>query len=274
MHASTDQLQNALPESLNGWELKETVIYDRDNLYDYINGGAELYLSFGFQKLLNLRYQQEGQPDIIIDIFNMGDPDQAFGIFTHSREVIDSSFGQGSQYTAGLLLFWKGPYYISILASPETGFSRETVFKLAGVIDQELKETGNIPLLIDRLPQEDLIAESVRYFNHPLWVNTYYFLTEENVFNLTEDTRAVLAKYRDMGLLLLIEYSEGSRAEEALVNFQESLMPEKNQENIVKIEDDTWLGGTRLRQFLLIVFNCPTKQKAGDLLQAALEKFK
>ena len=32
MHASTDQLQKALPKSLNGWELQETVIYNRDNL--------------------------------------------------------------------------------------------------------------------------------------------------------------------------------------------------------------------------------------------------
>ena len=274
MHASIDQLQKALPKSLNGWELEETVIYGRDNLYDYINGGAELYLSFGFQSLLNLRYQQEGQPDIVVDVFDMDKPDRAFGIFTHSREVIDSSFGQGSQYTAGFLLFWKGPYYISILASPETETSRKTVFELADIIDQELKETGKMPVLVNRLPQDNLIAESIRYFNHPLWVNTYYFLTEENVFNLTEDTRAVLARYRDRGLLLILEYPDNSQAQDAFIHFQKSLMPEASRENLVKIEDETWLGGQPMHNCLLVVFNCQSQDKAADLLQAAREKFK
>ena len=116
--------------------------------------------------------------------------------------------------------------------------------------------------------------ESIRYFNHPLWVNTYYFLTDENVFNLTEDTRAVLARYRDRGLLLIVAYSDNSQSQEAFIHFQNTIMPEAGSENLVKIEDDTWLGGQPMHNYLLVVFNCPSQDKAADLLQAAMDKFK
>jgi len=120
MRSSIKDLLSGLPDRLNGWKLQEQTVYDDSTLYEYINGGAELYLSYGFEELLHLRYEQSDQPEIIVDIFHMGKSQQAFGVFSHSREVIDSTYGQGSQYTAGLLLFWKGPYYVSILASPET----------------------------------------------------------------------------------------------------------------------------------------------------------
>ena len=128
----------SLPEKTNGWTSLPDYhkVYDRETLYDYIDGGAELYLSYGFRRLTSRRYVREGEPDIVVDLFDMGDSHNAFGVFSHSREVVESRFGQGSQYTEGLLLFWKGRYYVSVLASPETEASRGAAFDLARRIER------------------------------------------------------------------------------------------------------------------------------------------
>ena len=114
-------LMKILPDRIEGWAIhEEDKVYGRDNLYDYIDGGAELYLSYAFQKVINRIYTAPDQPDILVDIFDMGSSRNAYGVFSHAREVEDSTFGQGSQHTSGLLLFWKDRYYISIMAIPET----------------------------------------------------------------------------------------------------------------------------------------------------------
>jgi hypothetical protein len=268
MRSSIKDLRSGLPDKLNGWKLQEQNVYDDSTLYEYINGGAELYLSYGFEELLNLRYEQSDQPEIIVDIFHMGRSQQAFGVFSHSRELIDSTFGQGSQYTAGLLLFWKGPYYVSILASPETPASKKMVNQLATLIDQHITETGELPELLDRLPPDQLLEESIRYFNHPLWVNTYYFLTEDNIFHINKESQAVLAKYDNQGILLLVQYPAVQAAQVAYSDFRQTMMPENPSGNYIQIEDGSWLAGSQSGRFVMVVFNSPSAEKVSQLLQA------
>ncbi len=49
-----------MPAEINGWKksLKDT-IYTPENLFEYINGGAELYISYNFKQLLTQKYVKE-----------------------------------------------------------------------------------------------------------------------------------------------------------------------------------------------------------------------
>ena len=250
------------------WVKTDEAFYNRETLYDYINGGAELYLSYGFQALINHTYQKDGQPDIVLDIFDMGSSHNAFGVFTHSREEIANDFGQGSQYTAGLLLFWKDRYYISILASPETPESRAAVYDIAGKIDSRIEKRGELPKLLKRLPAEHLVEASVRYFKHHIWQNSYFFITEENIFHIGEQTDAVLAKYQDLGILLLIEYSSEEDAKKALQSFNQSYLPENRGGEIIQIEDGSWTSARVSDRILKAVFNAPSKSAVQTLIEA------
>ena len=47
--------------SMNGWQIADgPTDYDSETLYEYLNGGAPLYLDFGFQRLVHVRYQFGG----------------------------------------------------------------------------------------------------------------------------------------------------------------------------------------------------------------------
>jgi hypothetical protein len=259
-----------LPGRVAGWAaVGEDKIYTTENLFEYIDGGAELYLSYGLSSVLARNYTREGEPDITVDLFDMGSSENAFGVFSHSRETIDSAFGQGSQYTKGLLLFWKDRFYVSILASPETKASKAAVFALARSIEAQIPNDGPLPGILEYLPQDSLIAESVRYFHHYIWLNSHYFVSDENILHISEHTDAVLAKYRGgdkRWYLVVVEYPSDMEARLARTDFAIHFLPEMELEPVAQIEDSTWAGCRGTGSILAVVFNAPARETAMGIL--------
>ncbi len=276
MGSAKPNLTKMLSDSINGWQVEAPdQSYNQENLFDYINGGAELYLSYGFQKLLSRTYSRSEQPNIIVDLFDMGSARDAFGVFSHSREEVDTTFGQGSQYTSGLLMFWKDRYFISILASPETPESKKAVFELAGFIENKIPVEGALPDILDRLPQKKLIRESIRFFHHHIWLNSHYFIADENILNIGDSTDVVLAKYRDGEeriILLVIEYPDAKAMQNALNSFRKYYLPEVSaKDKMVKMEDGSWTAFREEGNLLAIAFNASTDQKASSLIDAVFQ---
>lgn len=259
-----------LPEVIPGWiVLEKDQIYNRKNLYDYIDGGAELYLSYGFKKVINRTYTKTGQPDVVVDIFDMGTSQNAYGVFSQAMEEVNDAFGQGSQYAEGLMLFWKDRYYISILTFPETVESKRAVFDLAKKIETAIANEGPLPRILNLLPQQSLVKESIRYFRHYAWLNTYYFVADQNILNINENTDALLAKYGEKGnrcILLLVKYENEKNAKCAYNNFSKHYLSEISKHSVVQIEDGTWTACQLTKNLLIIVFNAPAKDIALHLI--------
>ncbi|MFC2088802.1 DUF6599 family protein, partial [Calditrichota bacterium] len=245
--------------------------YNQETLYEYIDGGAELYISYGFKEVLSRKYIKSGQPDILVEIFDMDSSVNAYGIFSHSREEIDTTFGQGSQYTSGLMLFWKDKFYISILASPENKYSKQAIFDLAKIIDATITSTGPIPDIVNLLPQKNLVLESIRYFRHYIWLNSHYYIADQNILNIDNQTNAVLAKYlkdKKQCILLLVNYPDQKKVTKAFENFKQNYLPELSINPVVQIEDGTWTGCKINRNLISIVFNAAEKNWAMELLDS------
>jgi len=261
-----------LPDTIEGWKVAaKDQIYDRDTLYGYIDGGAELYLSYDFRKVINRTYVKPGQPDMVVDLFDMGTSQNAFGVFSHSRETVDNTFGQGSQYAEGLLLFWKDRYYISIFTNPETVESKRAVFDLAREIEMAIAKEGPLPEILTFLPQQSLVRESIRYFRHYVWLNAHYFVADRNILHINESTDALLAKYGEVKkryLLLLVKYKSDKDAKRAYNDFVKYYLPELSKRRVVQIEDGTWTSCQLTGNLLIIVFNAPIKDKALHLIEA------
>lgn len=212
------------PAVVRGWELAPAAeTYTREDLHQYIDGASELYFSYGFRRLYTRHYEKEGQPEIVVDLFDMGDPGNAYGIFAHSQENPGLDIGQDAEYLDGLLRFWQGRYYASLLASPETPESRLAILELGRKLAGRLGPAAPRPAVLALLPPKGLIAPSVRYFRHPAWQNTYVFIAAENILGIGPDTQALLARY-DQGeqrpVVMAVVYPDRAAAASAFADFR------------------------------------------------------
>jgi hypothetical protein len=260
-----------LPENLHGWKILTDRTYNNETLYDYIDGGAELFLSFGFSKVFNRIYSKENQPDIMVDIFYMNTSYDAFGVFSFSSGKIENNFGQQSQEPNGAIIFWKNKFYISIISSIETEESKKALTEIAKLIDASITETGPFPEIIKFLPTELLDKESIRYFRHYVWLNSHIFLSDENILNINQNTQAVLALYNEKKsktVLLVIKYPDDKDAVEAEQKFIKEYNPKLKSSFVIKTKNSKWIGLELVNNILIGVFNGTTKASANKLLSS------
>lgn len=70
-----------------GWEKSGAMrSYERQNLYGYINGGAELFLEYGFCQLKSQHYQSD-QMEVVLDLYEMDSADGALAIYLTKKGV-------------------------------------------------------------------------------------------------------------------------------------------------------------------------------------------
>jgi hypothetical protein len=161
------------------------------------------------------------------------------------------------------------------MATPETKTSKAAIINLAQHIEDSIENEGKLPEILALLPQNDLIKESIRYFYHYIWLNSYYFISQENILHIEQGTEAVLAKYRENQhriLLLLVNYPDDRLAESAHNAFITRYLPDLSQKRIVQIEDGTWTGCVLVHHYFIAVFNGPNQKKGLRLLEEVQSK--
>ncbi len=265
-----------LSETISGWKVSEQDRYFNDStLYDYIDGGAELFISYGFTKVFNRNYSRTGQPNITVDIFYMNSSSDAFGVFMHSTGRIENEFGNQSQTTKGSVIFWKDNFYVSIMSNPETAESKAAMANIAGIIDKSIPEKGKFPSIINLLPEANLDKKSIRYFKHYVWLNTHSFISNDNILNINENVNCAQAKYivnKSNPLLMLLEYPTKYEAELARNNFIEKFNSELSENKIIKTEKHKWIGFDLYNNYIILVLNCNNKISAQRLMDSANKK--
>ncbi len=261
-----------LPENINGWETGGDRTFNEETLYNYIDGGAELFLSFGFTKVFNRIYTCENQAEIIVDIFFMNTSYDAFGVFSHSAGKIEHEFGQQSQTLEGAVIFWKDNIYVSIMSSPETPESKTTITELARIIEESIPYTGKFPSIIEHLPQKYLAGESIRYFRHYIWQNASCFISNENILNIDQNTQCISAQYNDSknkAVLLLIRYSSINDVSIAKDNFIKNYNAMLLNNSIIKAKNSKWVGIKSHNSFFIVVLNGTSENFVEYLINTA-----
>lgn len=251
--------------------------YDRQTTFRYMDGAAELYRSFGFKLLMVRRYLTGDHPPIIVELFDMGSPEDAFGVFTFETGGEEAGVGQGSDYGGGLLRFWKGKFFVNVYAEQESPSAKQDVLGVGKAIVRSIGKGGQKPKLIDYLPREGLSERSIRYFHLHQSLNYHYFVSHENILQLGSQTNAGLATYysaqaKDRTFLLLIHYPARKQAGEALQTFIKAYMPESSASKVIQTENGRWVAVQSHQAYVIVVFDAPEREKAERLIAAVVKK--
>jgi hypothetical protein len=255
-----------LPARVGAWKKPaQPEHHDRKTLYDYIDGGAELYLAFDFVGAQSFDYSAGEDDEIKVDIFDMGGARGAFGAFAHGRETIAAEVGQGSDYGGGLLTFWKDRWFVSVLGYPETPAKREAVYELGRAIAALIPRTGSLPAIVGALPKAGLLEASVRTFHHHLLQNDYITVSHDNPLHIGPDTEAVLARYRrgsERHVVMLVDYPNEAAAKRAQQSFVDQVLGGSASAKL----GERWAAAKRSGQRMIIVLDAASKPIASQRL--------
>ena len=153
--------------SMNGWQIADgPTDYDSETLYEYLNGGAPLYLDFGFQRLVHVRYQFGGSflSSVTLDIYDMGSELGAFGLYRSGRPIGAEVRDWGAEgYRSGTVAAaWKGSLSIHGEADEDRPELIEAMEVLVAKVANSVDGGTSIPQIIDLLPRDGLVPWSER----------------------------------------------------------------------------------------------------------------
>lgn len=293
-----------LPKSVGVWTRPDTPTrVEPGGIFDYMDGAGELYLGYRFQHLDVYEYTSPAQGEILVELYSMESPDDAYGLLSGDwgGEVADlkasgyiaaQSGVQRALYGAGLLRIWCGNLFVRIVASQETAESKNTVYALGQAIVAG-QPAPPPPALMRALPASvdsrfQLRTDRVVFLRSHLVLNSAYFLSSENLLDLGPKVEAVVASYvagangKKPARLLMLRYPDAGTAQSALAHFKKIYLAEKYKDknlpgsaldgapSVLKIEDG-WMGYAQSGRGLALVFECPDEQSAGNLIKSAVQ---
>jgi len=163
------KLDQILPD-LDEWtQIEESQTYYPESLFEYINGAAEIYLSYDFEELIVSQYkEQETESNVSLEIYDMGANKNAFGIYSAERypESIFLNIGLQGYIEEGAFNFLAGNYYIKLLCFDCKESSDKILKKFAKEILIRIGDKGRFPLPLTAFPSEGRIKNTEKYIKH------------------------------------------------------------------------------------------------------------
>jgi hypothetical protein len=151
--------------AIHGWKsIEEVMYYNPDNLWEYINGAADQFIDYGFQTMSMGEFSAESIA-VSIDIYDMGKPLHAFGVYATESRGITERFSIGAEAVIvppSQCLMFKGKYYVKIYAF-EGELSVTSGKDLLQEIASALPGTNAMPAELDLLPIKGRIEGSQGY---------------------------------------------------------------------------------------------------------------
>jgi hypothetical protein len=268
--SSVEKLYNKLPGQIGGWTAEtRDRIYDSTTIFGYINGGAEVYKAYNMRSCFSRRYIVANGPAIILDIFDMGSSQDAFGVFTHDTDGKEIDIGQDGRLRPGWLSFWKDRFFVSIYAQDDTDDAQKAIIDLAGQVAAGIPEPGAKPIILSRLPSGGLQPSSIRYLHHPVLLNYHYYLSDENILQISDQTDVALAAYRikdKHALLLLVAYADPDIAANSRANFLKHYLPDADPSGAALLENGKWAAIRKKDRLVAIVLEADSRGLAEQIL--------
>ena len=262
-----------LPETIGDWVRQDAPItYDRETIFDYINGAGEVYRSYAFSHVLVNRYETSGDKGVTVEVFDMGNAEDAFGVFSYAREQEEEGIGAGFERKGSVLCFWQDRFYVCVAAEQRDADPGAVLVEVARGIAENLPPPGRRPALMTALPFEGQIPFSDRFFHTHQSLNYHYYLARENVLNLTPETDVVLARYQSGSTyLLVIRYESEGDASAALSSFRDQMAPGPPSGETIATGNDTYVSFGHQDHFVVVVLDAVSEGAADELRLAALE---
>jgi len=220
-----------------------------DDLFELINGGAEIYHEYGFKEIISQEYESDNLKSINLEIYRMENPISAFGIYSFKTSSDGKKFDIGNDALLEdyYLNFWKGEYLITLVGFDTEKETIDGIMNLAKIIDQKITSVGHKPPLVEILNLESGAPLKVKYLKGNLALFNNYEFDSQNVFGLTE---GVIGNYKKFSIFVFKYENETSslkwfekginhlikNSRYKIINYEKNISLLDEKDNIIYIE--------------------------------------
>ncbi len=184
-------------DSIGLQRMADTRTFVGDSLYEYIDGGAELYHAYDFIQVATADYVVGGK-ELVVDIYEFATPDNAFGLYSTLRPdgAPDVGIGAASFDSPSNLIAVKGVYVLMVTSYEDSDETRQGISRAADFFGTSIPGTMDLPETFSFFPDAGVIeatdkvyAESFlgRSFLSGVYSRAYSFDTDTVVLFLTPD---------------------------------------------------------------------------------------
>lgn len=267
------------PGFADGWVIDgKAKQYTEENLYVYINGEAELYLPYGFQVLASALYVRKGdaKTGLVADIYRMGSPLDAFGIYANYRDPDAKAARVGADGFAdeSQLLFFKERYFVRLSASGTASLDRAVYLACGEDIAKKIPGSTAVPPEVGLLNVPGVVPRTEKYVAQS--VLGYSFFPR----GLTADARV---REETVRLFVVMEKSPEAAAR-ALESYTASLKEAGAKPEVTKgptgttlVANDPMYKGVMVQQkggYLVGVARLADARKGAPLVEAVVARIK
>lgn len=230
------RLQELLPDpaKLQAKPNGKTGFY-AENLYEYIDGAAEVFLLYDFVALIHQEYKAS-KTDVTVDIYDMGNPLNAFGVYSAESSPNYNFLPLGAEgYISDYALnFLQDRYYVKLSGFSSVGTADVVLKAFALQISMRIKTGKNLPDLFGLFPRENRIAHSEKFmlksalghdFLAPACQASYNFQGKESI-------------------LMLVEASNAEKAAEQTSQLKSYFQKSGTLEPLPQLGQEAWRGST------------------------------
>ena len=149
-----------------GWKQSgEIQVFSSKDLYEYIDGAADLYLSYDLEELKVGEYQNEKKATVTIEVYHHQTPEDAFGIYSQERLPSAAFLDVGAQGYGekDFLNLVTGPYYVKISSYKLEAEGQEILLSFARKVAATLGQRGQLPSILKSFPAEGKITNSEKF---------------------------------------------------------------------------------------------------------------
>jgi hypothetical protein len=204
-------------------------VFEGADLYGHINGGAEVFLELGFDRLDVVRYDSDGGA-VEVERYRMTDPTAALGVYLMKcgSEHPDPALAARNTASPLQLQMVRGSDYVIVSSlRPEEDLGQSLVAFARSIAEQIPEERGQDPFAI--LPTAGRVAVSERVVRGPFTLEPLYTLGEGDVLQLRGERTAVAAEYEgadgQRSTRIVAAYGDAAAAGRAFAHLVSNLDP-------------------------------------------------
>jgi hypothetical protein len=192
---------------VEGWApAGATQVFEDQDLFQLINGGAEIYHEFGFRRVLSQDYANAERRSITLEVFEMEDEAAAYGMYSFK------SSGRGQPLELGdeamiedyYLNLRRSSFVVTLTAMNAGEDTAQGLVQIARAVAAKIEGDGGVPAIVAVLAAGEPTPQKLHYLRGGLALANVAPFTAGVRFGMTEgaagrfsDHTALVLRYPD-----------------------------------------------------------------------------